>query len=88
MIPSASDDPEQMRGRVPPRPLMAAVMYAHLQRMSTEHGLNLSPEDILISAYLGHNLIYKPPTSGRELAKQEVRPEEGGKASPMAAGSA
>uniref|UniRef100_A0AAG5CU31 Uncharacterized protein n=1 Tax=Anopheles atroparvus TaxID=41427 RepID=A0AAG5CU31_ANOAO len=87
MIPCALDDPEQTRGRASPRPLMATVMYERLRRMSVERGLNLSPEDILISAYLGHNLIYKPQATGGEAGRGEKCLEGVGKTSPMAPGN-
>lgn len=34
-------------------------MYDRLRRMSDDRKLNLSAEDVLISAYLGCNLVYR-----------------------------
>lgn len=39
--------------------LLAHQMYDRLRRMSDERKLNLSAEDVLISAYLGCNLVYR-----------------------------
>uniref|UniRef100_T1DEU2 Uncharacterized protein n=1 Tax=Anopheles aquasalis TaxID=42839 RepID=T1DEU2_ANOAQ len=70
MIPSTPEEPRETQGRSTVRPLTAAFMYERLQRMSNERGLKLAPEDILISAYLGHNLIYAtapPPATATDL---------------------
>uniref|UniRef100_A0A182VXK0 Uncharacterized protein n=1 Tax=Anopheles minimus TaxID=112268 RepID=A0A182VXK0_9DIPT len=64
MVPCPLDTTvEEQSDRRPVRPLTAVFMYERLKRMSNEQGLNLSPEDLLASAYLGHNLVYKAQPS-------------------------
>lgn len=38
---------------------LAYQMYERLRRMCDERKLNLAEEDVLISAYLGPNLVYR-----------------------------
>lgn len=57
---STNADPQSPR----PAPLLAHQMYDKLRRISDERKLNLSAEDVLISAYLGSNLVYRQAIVG------------------------
>lgn len=61
MIPSSPSDSDLDTSKQPQNQnlLLAYQMYERLRRMSDDRKLNLSAEDVLISAYLGCNLVYR-----------------------------
>ncbi|XP_055610991.1 uncharacterized protein LOC129757727 [Uranotaenia lowii] len=54
--------------------LLAHEMYARLQKMSDQYKLDLSAEDVLISAYLGNNLFYRNPEPSSASTTTKTEP--------------
>uniref|UniRef100_A0A182VDB6 Uncharacterized protein n=1 Tax=Anopheles merus TaxID=30066 RepID=A0A182VDB6_ANOME len=77
MIPCALEASADEHRYDRPAPVTAVFMYERLKRMSQQRGLNLSPEDLLASAYLGHNLVYKvqPSPAEREVPTEHLTAE-------------